>query len=277
MTSKDPIGIFDSGIGGLTVLRALEAALPEERFVYFGDIARQPYGVKSKETILKFSIENVLFLLKFNVKAVVVACNTASSYALTYLQKSFKVPVIGVIIPGAMRAVQVTRNNRIGVIGTLATVRSNAYHDAIKECNPHVTVVSKACPLFVPLVEEGWFTSSVTQAVAKEYLSSFKGKNIDTLVLGCTHYPPLKKTISSIVGPRVELIDSAEQVALYTKNVLRDNQLLVSGPRGPHAARGPHATRFFVSDKAPQLLELAKKILNKPVIGKIELAQAITS
>jgi glutamate racemase len=265
------IGIFDSGIGGLTVLKALQEALPHEDFVYFGDIARQPYGVKSKETILRFSIENVLFLLKFDVKAVVVACNTASSYALDYLQKSFKVPVIGVIIPGATRAAQVTRNRKVGVIGTLATVRSGAYHNAIKGCDPKIKVFSRACPLFVPLVEEGLFDDAITHSAAKKYLASFEKTGIDTLVLGCTHYPPLKKTIGRVVGKNVRLIDSAEQVALYTKNILRDNRLL------RQKSRARQATRLFVSDKAPQLLELAKKILNSTVISKIELAHSIGS
>ncbi|MBI2495672.1 MAG: glutamate racemase, partial [Candidatus Omnitrophica bacterium] len=209
--ARQPIGVFDSGIGGLTVVKALIEELPVESIVYFGDTARVPYGTKSKHTIVKFSLENVEFLLRFGVKCIVIACNTSSSWALPTLRKYFKVPIIGVIRPGALAAVRETRNKRIGVIGTNATIQSRAYETAIQRIDPAVKVFSGSCPLFVPLVEEGWLNGAISRQVARRYLEPLARQRIDTLILGCTHYPLLASTIQQVLGSGVSLVDSAKQ------------------------------------------------------------------
>src|SRR3989338_7369713 len=193
--SERPIGIFDSGIGGLTVLREVRRQIPQEDIVYFGDTARVPYGTKSKETITRFSVNNVQFLEGFRVKMVIVACNTASSLSLGALQDKFSIPIIGVIEPGAREALKRTKNGRIGVIGTKSTIGSNAYETCLKRLDPSVKVFSGACPLFVPFVEEGWTDGEVVTKVAHTYLDALRAFRIDTLILGCTHYPLLKRTI----------------------------------------------------------------------------------
>jgi glutamate racemase len=256
--ARKPIGVFDSGIGGLTVVKALIAELPQESIVYFGDTARVPYGSKSKGTIVKFSMENVEFLLRFGVKSIVIACNTASSWALPTLRRYFRVPVVGVIRPGARAAVRLTRNRRIGVIGTQATIRSRAYELELKRLDPSVKVVSQSCPLFVPIVEAGWFAHDITTRVAETYLKPLKQAKVDTLILGCTHYPLLRETIATIMGPHVRLVDSAEQTAAEVKGLLDSNEWVVNG----HA---PPRHRFFVTDEPVQFRELGRQFLGRSI------------
>lgn len=217
---NSPIGVFDSGIGGLTVVKELMQELPYEDIVYFGDTARVPYGTKSPSTVIRFSLENILFLLKHDVKLIVIACNTASSIALPVIHKHFKVPIIGVIGPGAKEAVYATKNKRIGVIGTKATIKSGSYEVEIKKLDPEIKIFSQACPLFVPLVEEGWFSEKATFSIAQKYLTGLKKEKIDTLILGCTHYPLLKGVIRKVMGDNVRLIDSAKQLAREVKEIL---------------------------------------------------------
>ena len=215
-----PLGIFDSGIGGLTVLREMRREVPNENIVYFGDTAHVPYGTKSKETITKFSMENVRFLQGFDVKIVVVACNTASSLSLEALKNHFSMPILGVIEPGAKQALKTTRNGRIGVIGTKATIGSGAYETCLKALDPKLKVYSQACPLFVPFVEEGWLDGKVVEKVAKIYLEPIKKFGVDSLILGCTHYPLLTKVIQKILGKKVRLVNSAEETATEATKLL---------------------------------------------------------
>ncbi|HEU4366320.1 MAG TPA: glutamate racemase [Candidatus Krumholzibacteria bacterium] len=259
--SQQPIGVFDSGIGGLTVLRELLARLPGESFVYFGDTARVPYGTKSAETVQRFSRENVHLLLDRNVKMVVVACNTASSHALPMLESEFAVPIVGVIEPGVRAAVEATRDGRIGVIGTAATVRSNAYPSKIQAKLPDAVVISQACPLFVPLVEEGWIDGPLTRMVAREYLAVYDGTGIDTLVLGCTHYPLLKGVIGEAVGKDVVLVDSAVETAREVEGVLRERGIAGSGGGDFH---------IILSDTSPAFEGLATRCLGR-IVPDIEL------
>lgn len=243
------IGIFDSGIGGLTVLRALEEALPQEAFVYLGDTARLPYGSKSPETIRRYLTQNISFLLEQNVKALVVACNTAS----TVLHEDVwaGLPIYGVIRPGARNAVAATKG-RIGILGTRATVNSNAYVDAIHALAPEVETVQQACPLLVPLVEEGWQEDPVTVQVVDRYLAAPLAAGVDTLILGCTHYPVLKRMIAAAAGPAVTLIDSAEAIA----QLLHDD---LSAGRIPRAAR-PRA-EVWTTDANPYFRQVGERIL----------------
>ena len=254
---KRPIGIFDSGIGGLTVLKEVEKILPQENIIYFGDTARVPYGVKSEETILKFSIQNSLFLLKNNVKMIIIACNTSSAIALNYLKKVFKLPILGVISPGARKAVALSKNKRIGIIGTSSTINSRAYEKEIKSIDGKCRVYSKSCPLFVPLAEEGLANSKIAFLSAQHYLNSLKGK-IDTLVLGCTHYPLLKGTIKKVVGP-VNLVDSAYEVAKIARQTLLKNNLASNLPKKGFR-------KFYVSDEPDNFSRLAQIFLGKKKI-----------
>jgi len=209
---KQPIGIFDSGVGGLTVFKEIRKKFPFEDIVYFGDTARVPYGPKSDHTVIEYSIQNARFLIQMRAKIIVIACNTSSSVALSRLQDIFPVPVIGVIEPGATAAVEASYNKNIGIIGTEGTIRSQAYHKAISLRDKEAKIYSKACPLLVPLAEEGWEEHPVVQTVLWEYLTELLNKNIDTLVLGCTHYPILKPAIQSVVGRNINLVDSAEAI-----------------------------------------------------------------
>ena len=227
MTPYKAIGIFDSGIGGLTVFREIMRALPGENAVYLGDTARVPYGIKSPETIRRYSEEAASYLLSHGIKALVVACNTSSALALNVLKRRFRIPVIGVIEPGARRAVEASRKKRIGVIGTEATVRSGAYKKAIEKYGDGVKVYQKACPLFVPLAEEGRIRDRIAALAAREYLAEMKREGVDALVLGCTHYPLLKDVIRGAMGNGVRLIDSAEEVARETLHVLRGRGCLL--------------------------------------------------
>ncbi len=242
MKNTSPVGIFDSGMGGLTVVKEFIRILPHEDIIYFGDTARVPYGPKSKETISRFSTENILFLLKFNVKMIIIACNTASSVALPTAEKNFKVPIIGVIKPGAENAVRSSKNGKIGVIGTRTTIRSGAYEKNIKNISANVKVYSACCPLFVPLVEEGWLDNKITGEIAAKYLNPLKAKGVDTLVLGCTHYPLLRPVIKKLMGDRVELVDSANEVVKEARRILKSEDLL-----SPNAKKGKMS--FYVSDE----------------------------
>lgn len=239
-----PIGVFDSGIGGLTVVAELMRQLPTERIIYFGDTARVPYGPKSVETVQRYSREIVGWLQSEGVKSIVVACNTATAHALPLLQDEFDLPVIGVVQPGARAAVRATTSGRIGVIGTAGTITSGAYDRAIQALAPAAFVAGKPCPLFVPLVEEGWLDGEATRLIAREYLNPLQTQQVDTLVLGCTHYPLLKPLLSEIMGPDVSLIDSAEETAAETARTLERE--------GLRRNDGGTPTYTFVASDAPQ-------------------------
>jgi glutamate racemase len=256
--SRKPIGVFDSGIGGLTVAKALMQELPNEAIVYFGDTARVPYGSKSKTTIVKFSLENVEFLLRYGVKCIVIACNTSSSWALPTLRRYFKVPIVGVIRPGARAAVHKTVTKRLGVIGTEATITSRAYDLEIRRLDPTVTVISQSCPLFVPLVESGWLNGAISAQIAATYLEPLKRQRIDTLILGCTHYPLLAPVIRRAVGAGVCLIDSAIQTAAEVKGLLAWNEWLSTS-----RARPRH--RFFVTDEPDRFADMGEQFLGHAI------------
>lgn len=251
-----PIGIFDSGIGGLTVVKEVIKLLPREDIVYFGDTARVPYGIKSKETIIKFSLEDTLFLLRQDVKMIVVACNSSSSLALPLIRQHFKIPIIGVIMPGAKEAVYATKSKKIGVIGTRATINSGAYEQEIKRLDSGIKVYSQACPMFVPLVEEGWGDDPVTKKIVEKYLAPMKQKGVDTLILGCTHYPLLKNSIKKFMGSRVILIDSAREVALEVKQVLVQEGILNKKISKP-------SYQYFVSDEVAIFKNVAGRFLGR--------------
>lgn len=251
------IGVFDSGAGGLTVVKELIRQLPNENIVYFGDTARVPYGIKSRDTIIRFSIENILFLLKHDVKLICVACNTVSSVALPVIKNYFRVPIVGVISPGVREAVYATRNKRIGVIGTKGTIKSRTYETEIKHLDPEVKVMAIACPLFVPFAEEGWLSGDVVLSVAKTYLKPLIDAKVDTLILGCTHYPLLKPVIQKVMGKNVILIDSAKQVAFEVKKILATENILNRNRRGKH--------QFFVSDNPEWFAGLAQSFLGEPL------------
>lgn len=257
-----PIGIFDSGVGGLTVAREIMRQIPDEKFIYFGDTARVPYGSKSKETITRYSEEIVHFLEGQGVKAIVVACNTASAYALDELEKCTDVPIIGVVKPGARVAVQVTRNGRIGVIGTDGTIGSRIYSKYIKELMPQVNVIGKACPLFVPLVEEGMLKDPVTDEVARRYLNELIDRDIDTLILGCTHYPLIRSTLGKIMGEQVTLVNPAYETAISLKELLAKKDLLTD----LKPQLGDNQYQFYVSDAAEKFKNFATSILKYGIL-----------
>lgn len=259
-----PLGVFDSGIGGLTVAHALFECLPHESVIYFGDTARVPYGPKSPETVRRYSGEILDFLVRRGVKMVVVACNTSTAHALEFLRSRSPVPVQGVIEPGARAAAAATRAGRIGVIGTAGTIASGAYERAIKTVRPEIEVASRACPLFVPLVEEGWFDHPATELVAREYLQPLKDRGVDVLVLGCTHYPLLKPLLSRVMGPDVTLIDSAAESARTVRQVLEGRGLLA--PAG-----SPTAHHFVVSDDEALFRRVGARFLGEK-LQDVELA-----
>ncbi len=263
MASSDPIGLFDSGIGGLTVLHEIIAKLPRENTVYLGDTARSPYGTKSVETVLRYSFENAEFLLQKRVKLVVVACNTSTAVALGPLRSELPVPVVGVIEPGARGALKKTRNKRVGVIGTEATIQSGAYTEALKRLDRTVEVYSRACPLFVPLVEEGWLDNEVVDRTVESYLAGFKRSGIDTLILGCTHYPLLKKAIRKFMGREVRLVDSAEETAHEVSRVLKEKSL--------ERERGKGAASFFVTDVPDRFIKVGRRFMGERVDSAVRI------
>jgi len=264
MTRKDrAIGVFDSGIGGLTVLHQIIETLPHENTVYLGDTARAPYGTKSVETVLRYSFENCQFLIEKDVKLVVVACNTSTAIALGQLSEQLTVPVIGVIEPGVRRATKSTKNKRVGVIGTEATIQSGAYTRALKSANPEIEVYSRACPLFVPLVEEGWTDNGIVEMTVSTYLGSLKQSGIDTLILGCTHYPLLKKSIRKYLGNRVRLVDSAEETAKEVEAQLKKESMARKAGRGAHG--------FFVTDAPERFVKVGRRFLGEKVESAVRI------
>lgn len=254
--SQKAIGVFDSGIGGLTVLKEISDRLPREDLIYLGDTARLPYGNKSRETVTRYSLENARFLIQRGVKLIVVACNTASAFSLQELQTAVEVPVIGVLLPGAQAALAVTRSEEIGVIGTEGTVASASYLRAIQHLKPAARVWALACPLFVPLVEEGWLENEITEAVVKRYLSPLLTTPMDTLILGCTHYPLLKPVIRRVVGPSIHLVDSAEETAKAVAALLQEKEILNSSDRSGNQT-------LFVTDAPERFKQVGKGILKR--------------
>lgn len=250
------IGIFDSGVGGLTVLKEIIHVLPQEDTIYLGDTARVPYGTKSPETVTRYARQIARFLVDKGIKLLVVACNTATAVALDSLSAEFPIPVVGVVEPGARRAVEVTKRGKIGVIGTEGTIRSGAYTRAIKEIDPAVEVITRPCPLFVPLVEEGWTDDDVAELVARRYLEPLTESGIDTLVLGCTHYPLLKRTISRVMGDGVTLVDSARETARTVHGILER-----TGSLRPESERGIH--HFYVTDVPAGFVRVGNRFLGE--------------
>jgi glutamate racemase len=249
--------VFDSGIGGLTVVRELRRCLPNESIIYFGDTARLPYGTKSAETITRFAVEDADFLLNRGAKLIIVACHSASSAALPELERRLAVPVLGVIQPGARAAVAATVSNRIAVIGTQATVASGAYEQAIRDLRPDVEIIARATPLFVSLAEEGWLEDDVAEAVARRYLGGLSAEGVDALLLGCTHFPLLAPVIRRVMGPEVRLVDSADETARAAAELLESN-----GLRNPGPARAP---RFYLSDLTPNFQTIGERFLGEPL------------
>jgi glutamate racemase len=254
--NRSPVGIFDSGIGGLTVAHAMFERLPRESTVYFGDTARVPYGPKSPETVRRYSLEILHWLLEQGVKAVVIACNTSTAHALEALQAESPVPVIGVIEPGARAAAAASANGPIGVIGTAGTIASNAYARAIQRARPGTVVVQQACPLFVPLVEEGWFEHPAAELIARDYLEPLRRARVDALVLGCTHYPLLKPLLQRVMGPEVRLIDSGEETAGAVDLALR-----AAGIEAPPGVGARH--RFAVSDDEARFRAVGSRFIGE--------------
>jgi glutamate racemase len=266
-----PIGVFDSGIGGLTVVKRLASTLPNENIIYFGDTARVPYGSKSNSTVIEYSIQNTKFLLQKNIKALVVACNTASSIAIPDLKKIFDIPIIGMIKPGSRMALRKTQNKKIGVIGTRATISNLAYSKEIKKMNNKAEVFEKPCPLFVPLAEEGWIKHKATYEIAEEYLKELREDGIDTLVLGCTHYPILSEIIQKVIGSKVTLIDSGVASSELIKLELEKFDLLSdSGTTG--------GQEYYVSDIPAKFKEVAELFLGREIdhVHKVDLEVLIS-
>ncbi|MFI3213733.1 MAG: glutamate racemase [Eubacteriales bacterium] len=260
---KAPIGVFDSGVGGLTVAREIMRQIPNEKIIYFGDTARVPYGNKSKDTVTKYARQIVRFLETQNVKAIVVACNTASAYALEELEKEIKIPIIGVVKPGAKVAAEATRNGKIGVIGTQGTIGSKVYSRYIEKINPQATVIGKSCPLFVPLVEEGLWQDPVTDEIAIRYLTELIDIDIDTLILGCTHYPLIRSTVGKIMGEHVTLVNPAYETAKSVKELLNGMNLLNDEVH----KLGSNQYQFYVSDEAEKFKTFANSILKYGILS----------
>lgn len=261
-----PIGIFDSGLGGLTVLKEMIKLMPDENMIYFGDCGRVPYGTKSKETVIKYTMQDIDFLMSKNVKMIVMACNTASAWSYEIVKSKFAIPVVEVITPGLNAAIEKTKNKRIGIIGTNATISSGAYEKGIKDMDSEITVYSRACPLFVPLAEEGCWDSDITLMVAEEYLESLRENDIDTLILGCTHYPLLKNIITKVLGNQVNLINSGYEVAVVVKSLLNDLGIFADSDISKKY-------EFFTSDSIEKLEQLGSKFLERKIdsASKVEI------
>ena len=260
------IGIFDSGLGGLTVLKEIKNMVPNEKLIYFGDSGRTPYGTKSKETVIKYTIQDIRFLLSHDIKMIVIACNTASACSLDIVKQRFDIPIIDVVGPGSLAAVNYTKNNKVGVIGTNATIASGVYETAINKSNKSIEVSSKACPLFVPLAEEGWWDNEITRLTASNYLEPLKNEGIDTLVLGCTHYPLLQGTISKVMGNKVVLVSSALEAAKAVKRSLEE--LNISCERNIDVS-----CEFYTSDSVEKFIQLGSSIIGKRIkrVEKIDI------
>lgn len=251
------IGMFDSGVGGLTVLKEVRALLPQEHIIYFGDTARVPYGNRSPQTITKYALESALFLLTKGIKLLVIACNVSSAFALPILRKRFPIPVIGVIEPGAKEAVRCTKRKRVGVIGTKGTIQSQVYERSIKGLDPHITVISQPCPLFVPIVEEGLEHDDVAHLMAEKYLKKMRHSRIDTLVMGCTHYPVLENVISHAIGKDVRVIHSGRETAKEVKETLKKRNLLNNSGKG--------GCEYFVTDAPETFKDIGSRLLGEPL------------
>jgi glutamate racemase len=258
VSSSAPVGVFDSGMGGLTVVREMISQLPNESIIYFGDSARVPYGPKSPDTVLRYSREITAYLKDEGVKALVVACNTATAHALPALREEFDLPIVGVIEPGARAAVSATTTKRVGVIGTAGTIKSRAYEKEIKRLLPDAAITAQACALFVPLVEEGWIDTEPTRAIARNYLAPLVAAEVDTLVLGCTHYPLMKTVIGNVIGRDVRLIDSAQETAREAGAVLRANSL-------QNETLNEARYRFIASDAPDTFLSLGQRFLGSAI------------
>lgn len=266
----NPIGIFDSGIGGMTVVKRMLSALPGESVIYFGDTARVPYGSKSNSTVIEYSIQNARFLVDKNIKLLVVACNTASSVALEELRAQFDIPVIGMIEPGAQLALKKTKGKRIGVIGTYATTGNRAYSEELYKLDKEIFVIEKPCPLFVPLAEEGWTDHEATRIVAEEYLSELRELDIDTVILGCTHYPILTDIIQDVLGEDISLIDSGTASSMVVEEYLKKNGLL-------NDSSNEGRQEYFVSDVPSRFKDVAERFLGRSIdkIDKVSLEELI--
>lgn len=251
-----PVGVFDSGVGGLTVVREIIRQLPSENIVYFGDTARVPYGSKSKNTIIRFSEQIIRFLKTKQVKTIVIACNTASALALDTVREEFDVPIMGVVIPGARAAVEATIHQKVGVVGTDATVRSGMYTKVIREMNPQIEVIEKACPLFVPLVEEGFKEHVVTREIIEYYLESMRATDIDAMILGCTHYPLLRSKIRAYMGEKIQIVNPAYETAMDLKQLLRELDL-----ENDSSERSGSQYQFYVSDAAEKFRQFANTVM----------------
>lgn len=268
---SSPIGIFDSGLGGLTVLKEVLRELPQESVVYFGDTARVPYGTKSKETITRFSRENTRFLLQFNIKLLIVACHTASSLALEALEAEFDLPIVGMVDPGARKALEVTRSGRIGIIGTRSSIQSRAYETLIRRLRPDAQVFGQPCPLFVPFIEEGWIEGEIIQKVVRQYLNPLADKKVDTLVLGCTHYPILEERIREAIPAGVTLVNPAQEAALAAKTRLTQTGLTAPSAHAPEI-------RYFVSDEPDAFKTLGGRFLGRPIaeVNKMSFEESLS-
>ncbi|MBQ4145553.1 MAG: glutamate racemase [Clostridia bacterium] len=256
-----PIGIFDSGLGGLTCVKKVMELLPGEDIIYFGDTGRVPYGSRSAETIVKYVRQNIRFLKTFDIKFIIIACGTASSAALPLIRDEFDIDIAGVLEPTCKKAAEVTECGKIGVIGTAGTIKSGKYLQTLKELKPELEIYSKACPMFVPLVENGYLDSEATRIIAEEYLLPLKEKGIDTLILGCTHYPLLKPLIQDIMGNGVNLIDAGGETAFFAQKYLTEKELLSDRTQG--------TARYYVSDVADGFANLAGMFLEKEIDGKV--------
>ncbi|MBQ5761349.1 MAG: glutamate racemase [Clostridia bacterium] len=264
---KMPIGVFDSGLGGLTVLKELSALLPSEDIVYFGDSGRTPYGTKSKDTVIRYTLQDINFLLSHNVKMIVIACNTASACSLDTVSAKYNVPIVEVVGPGARAAARITQNNRVAVIGTSATINSRVYEKALRNVRDNISYIGKACPMFVPLVEEGWWDNKVTEDIIRLYLDDLKCCFPDTLILGCTHYPLLQNTIAKVLGSEISLVNSAASVAIEVKDTLLKNNLL----RSDTEKKGKIS--YYTSDSVEKFAALGSMFLGKELdnVTKIDI------
>jgi len=256
--SESPLGVFDSGIGGLTVVREILRRLPNENIIYLGDTARVPYGTKSSQTVIKYSQSNSRFLISKGIKLLVVACNTTSAVALPSLRWDFDIPVISVIDPGARKAVRLTKTGNVGVIGTPSTIKSNTYRKAMENIAPEVKVYSKTCPLFVPLAEEGWTDGEIAELTANKYLEPLKEPGIDVLILGCTHYPLLKSTIQKVIGDEVVLVDSAQETALEIERTLKENGI-------SNESSSSNKREFYLTDVSETFISIAGRFLGDSI------------
>lgn len=257
---NNPIGVFDSGLGGLTVLREILDILPNENIVYFGDTARVPYGPRSKETIIKYTFQAINFLISKNVKAIVIACNTATARSLELAQQHYDIPIIGVIEAGARTAAYTTKNKKVGVIGTEGTINSKAYELEIQNIDKNIEIIGKACPLFVPIVEEGWSESEIAYLTAQKYLEELQKINIDSLVLGCTHYPLLTNTVSKVMGPEVMLVNPARETAKDLKEILIKSNLTREDDTNI-------SYKYYVSDGPEKFAQIGQEFLKKAITG----------